>query len=173
MTKYLPLLLSGLKVPTTITLTLRGQPSRITTLSPMGPGAALSEEPTAQALSSSSQVSCHKDGGCRLQCGELSTLWACRQTRFRSRLGVCSFGPLSKSWIPETPFLPTLCGVVRLQCVVSGVSQYLLHSVFVSFPSPSLSPPLGLIMHRSWHCALPGLGTHCHPFRAPLGFHSS
>ncbi|XP_022454861.1 KAT8 regulatory NSL complex subunit 3 isoform X2 [Delphinapterus leucas] len=46
---------SGLKVPTTITLTLRGQPSRITTLSPMGSGAALSEEPTSQALPSSSQ----------------------------------------------------------------------------------------------------------------------
>ncbi|KAM5253596.1 KAT8 regulatory NSL complex subunit 3 isoform 5-T8 [Hipposideros larvatus] len=58
---------SGLKVPTTITLTLRGQPSRITTLSPMGPGAALSEEPTAQALSSSSQISAGwrpVSGGC-------------------------------------------------------------------------------------------------------------
>nr|XP_019581460.1 PREDICTED: KAT8 regulatory NSL complex subunit 3 isoform X6 [Rhinolophus sinicus] len=46
---------SGLKVPTTITLTLRGQPSRITTLSPMGTGAGLCEEPTSQALPSSSQ----------------------------------------------------------------------------------------------------------------------
>ncbi|XP_069849719.1 KAT8 regulatory NSL complex subunit 3 isoform X5 [Dipodomys merriami] len=46
---------SGLKVPTTITLTLRGQPSRITTLSPMASGAALSEEPTSQVLPSSSQ----------------------------------------------------------------------------------------------------------------------
>ncbi|XP_058134092.1 LOW QUALITY PROTEIN: KAT8 regulatory NSL complex subunit 3 [Dasypus novemcinctus] len=45
----------GLKVPSTITLTLRSQPSRTSTLSPLGPGAAAPEEPPSQALPAGSQ----------------------------------------------------------------------------------------------------------------------
>ncbi|XP_037662690.1 KAT8 regulatory NSL complex subunit 3 isoform X2 [Choloepus didactylus] len=47
---------SGLKVPSTITLTLRGQPSRMSTPSPLGTGAAALEEPPAQALPSGVQL---------------------------------------------------------------------------------------------------------------------
>lgn len=69
---------------------------------------------------------------------------ACRQTRFRSRLGVCRLGA------PEPPFLPTACVVVRSECVVFRVSQCLQLSVFVSSPSPPLPPPLSLTVQRSW-----------------------
>lgn len=69
--------------------------------------------------------------------------WACRQTRFRSRLGVRRLGT------PEPPFLPTACVVVRIQCVVFRVSQCLQLGVFVSSPCLSHSPPLSLTVQRS------------------------
>lgn len=70
---YFSLSLSGLKVPTTITLTLRGQPSRISTLSPVGPGAPPAE-PTPQALPSSSQVRVPGEMGDSPWHGDLSAL---------------------------------------------------------------------------------------------------
>uniref|UniRef100_A0A671FQG2 KAT8 regulatory NSL complex subunit 3 n=1 Tax=Rhinolophus ferrumequinum TaxID=59479 RepID=A0A671FQG2_RHIFE len=86
---------SGLKVPTTITLTLRGQPSRITTLSPMGTGAGLCEEPTSQALPSSSQVSCREDGRHRLQRGELPCPGPAGRPGSGPDLGFVALGPRS------------------------------------------------------------------------------